>query len=75
MNMKKRVVFRVVGIGTLHCFLYLWLVPFVIYPRFGDNGFKMTIAVAVLISIAVLGTLFISKKTKDKDNFKQPDTK
>ncbi len=70
MNMKKRVVFRVVGIGALHSFLYLWLVPFVIYPKFGDNGFKMTIAVAVLISIAVFGTLFISRKTKDKNNFK-----
>ncbi len=68
MKMKKRVVIRVVGIGSLHSFLYLWLVPFVIYPKFGDNGFKMTVAVAVLISIAVLGTLFISKETKKKDN-------
>jgi len=68
MKIKKRVVVRVVGIGSLHTFLYLWLVPFVIYPKFGDNGFKMTVAVAVLISIAVLGTLFIGKKTKKKEN-------
>jgi uncharacterized membrane protein YjgN (DUF898 family) len=63
--MKKRVVLRVLGIGMLHSFLYLWLVPFVVYPRFGESGFKMTVAVAVLISIAVVSTLFICKKSDD----------
>ncbi len=60
--MKKSAVLRIVGIGTLHMFLYLWLVPFVIYPRFGDSGLKMTVAVAVLVSVAVIATLFIGKK-------------
>ena len=63
--MKKRVVLRFVGIGALHTFLYLWFVPFVIYPRFGDSGLKMTVAVAVLISIALILTLFICKKNDD----------
>ena len=67
MNMKKRVVFRVVGIGALHSFLYLWLVPFVIYPKFGDNGFKFAVAVAVIVSIAVLGTIFFGKKNKRRE--------
>ncbi len=45
-------------------FLYLWFVPFVVYPRFGDNGFRMTVAVAVLISVALLATLFVGKLKK-----------
>ncbi len=65
MNLKKRAVLRFVGIGALHTFLYSWLVPFVIYPRFGDSGLKMTVAVAVLISIALVSTLFICKKNND----------
>lgn len=60
--MKKRAVLRVIGIGLLHTFLYLWLVPFVIYPRFGQNGLKMAVAIAVLISIVLVATLFICKK-------------
>ncbi|SMC69601.1 hypothetical protein SAMN02746065_107170 [Desulfocicer vacuolatum DSM 3385] len=62
--MKKNALIRVAFIGALHSFLYLWFVPFVIYPRFGDNGFKMTVAVAVLISIALLVTLFMGKSKK-----------
>ena len=61
---KKKALIRIVGIGMLHAFLYLWFVPFVVYPRFGDSGFKMTVAVAVLISVAVLATLFIGKSKK-----------
>ena len=45
-------------------FLYLWLVPFAIYPRFGDSGLKMTVAVAVIVSVAVIATLFIGKKRR-----------
>jgi len=60
--MKFRALIRLVFIGALHSFLYLWLVPFVIYPRFGHSGFMLTIAVAVMISIAVLATLFLGKE-------------
>jgi len=60
--MKKSLIFRLIGIGMFHAVLYLYVVPFMIYPRFGNNGFKFTIVVAVIISIAVLGTIFIRKK-------------
>jgi ABC-type sulfate transport system permease component len=48
--------------------LYLYIVPFVIYPRFGDNGFKFAVLVAVIVSIAVLGTLFLGKRNKRREN-------
>ena len=62
--MKRNALIRIVFIGCLHMFLYLWLVPFVVYPRFGDNGLKMTVAVAVLISVALVATLFVGKFKK-----------
>ncbi|NOX32326.1 MAG: hypothetical protein GXP56_01115 [Deltaproteobacteria bacterium] len=66
--MKKRLIVRIIGIGIFHMTLYLYIVPFVIYPKFGDNGFKFAVAVAVLVSIAVLGTVFLSKKKKGNKN-------
>ncbi len=66
--MKKRILFRIIGIGTFHMVLYLYIVPFVIYPRFGDNGFKFAVLVAVIVSIAVLGTLFLGKRSKRRKN-------
>lgn len=68
--MKQKLTFRIVGIGIFHCVLYLYIVPFVIYPTFGKNGLHFAVIAAVIISIAVLGTIFVSKeKTKgDKKN-------
>lgn len=60
--MKKNLIVRILGIGVFHAFLYLYLVPFVIYPKFGNNGFQFTIIVAIIISIAIFGTMFISKQ-------------
>ena len=62
--MKKKLIVRILGIGIFHAFLYLYLVPFVIYPKFGNNGFQFTIIVAIIISIAIFGTMFISKKNR-----------
>lgn len=62
--MKKKIILRILGIGVFHAFLYLYLAPFVIYPKFGDNGFQFTIIVAIIISIAIFGTMFISKKNR-----------
>ncbi|RLB88309.1 MAG: hypothetical protein DRH26_13855 [Deltaproteobacteria bacterium] len=53
---------RIVGIGIFHMFLYMYLVPFVIWPRYGKNGLVFTIVTAVVISLAVLGTLWIGNK-------------
>ncbi len=63
--MKKKLMFRLVAIGCLHSFLYLWLVPFVIYPMYGDNGFMMVVAIAVALSISMLATLCIKKNKKN----------
>jgi hypothetical protein len=60
--MRKRVALRILGIGVLHMVLYLYIVPFVIYPRFGNSGIKFVVFVAVLISVTVLGTLFLKEK-------------
>lgn len=62
--MKKKLIVRILGIGIFHAFLYLYLVPFVIYPKFGNNGFQFTIIVAIIISIAIFGTMFISKQNR-----------
>ena len=59
--MKKTIV-RIVGIGLFHATLYLYIVPFLIYPKFGSNGFKFTIIVAIMISIAIIGTILFEKK-------------
>lgn len=60
--MKKEVVLKIVLIGILHSFLYLWLIPFIIFPRFGQNGFLMAVMIAVLISVGVLGSIFVGKR-------------
>ena len=62
--MKKKIIFRIIGIGIFHMVLYLYVVPFIIYPKFGDGGFKFAVAVAIVISIAVLGTMFFERKIK-----------
>ncbi len=68
---KKKIIMRILGIGAFHAFLYLYLVPFVIYPKFGNHGFQFTIIIAIIISIAIFGTMFISKQNRgDKKNEK-----
>lgn len=62
--MKKKTIVRIIGIGLFHAVLYLYIVPFVIYPKFGDKGYKFAVAVAVIISIAILGTIFIEREKK-----------
>ena len=59
-----RVVVRIVGIGLLHSFLYGYLVPFVIYPRFGQHGITFAVMIAVLISIGIMATLWLGKNKK-----------
>ncbi len=63
----KKVGLRIVGIGIFHMILYGYLVPFVIYPRFGSNGLTFALIVALLVSIAVLGTLWLGKSNKRGD--------
>ncbi len=65
--MKKQALYRIIGIGIFHAVLYLYVVPFVIYPKFGESGFVFAISFAIIISITVLGTMFINKKKGDKN--------
>lgn len=62
--MKTKIVIRIAVIGIFHAVLYLYIVPFIIYPKFGDNGMLFTGIVAVSVSVAVFGTAFIGKKFK-----------
>ena len=55
---------RIVGIGLLHSFLYGYLVPFVICPRFGQRGTAFAMIVAILISIGIMATLRLGKNKK-----------
>ena len=53
----KRAWIRILGIGIFHMMLYLYVVPFIIYPRFGSRGLEVTIVVSVIISVVVMGSL------------------
>jgi ABC-type sulfate transport system permease component len=66
--MKKKVIYRIIGIGLFHMVLYLYVVPFMIYPKFGDNGFKFAVAIAIIVSLAALGTIFFERKIKGDKN-------
>jgi ABC-type sulfate transport system permease component len=65
--MKKQAIFRIIGIGAFHTVLYLYIVPFIIYPRFGSNGLVFSIIIAIIISIITFGTMFV-KNDKENDS-------
>ncbi len=66
--MKKKTIYKFIFIGCMHTFLYLYLIPFVIFPMFGKDGLKFAVAIAVCISIIILTTIFIQKKTSNRSN-------
>ncbi|OGR13532.1 MAG: hypothetical protein A2277_16180 [Desulfobacterales bacterium RIFOXYA12_FULL_46_15] len=66
--MKKRITLRIFLIGCLHTVLYLYIVPFIIYPKFGKHGIMFAVTLAIIISAVVLGTLFLEKKNKGDKN-------
>ncbi len=68
--MKKRTIVRIIFIGSLHMILYLYIVPFIVYPKFGKNGISFVVALAILISVVVLGTIFFERKNKGDGNGK-----
>jgi len=68
--MKKRISLRIIFIGSLHMILYLYIVPFIVYPAFGKNGITVVVIFAVLISAVVLGTLSFENKNKGDRNGK-----
>jgi len=66
--MKKRISLRIFFIGSLHMILYLYIVPFMIYPKFGKSGIAVVAGLAVFISAIVFGTLFFDRKNKGEGN-------
>jgi hypothetical protein len=42
----------------------------VVYPKFGKNGIRFVVALAIVISVVVLGTLFFEGKKKGEGNGK-----
>ena len=65
--MKNQVIIRVILIGIFHAVLYLYVVPFHVYPKFGQNGLKFSIILAIIISIATLGTIKLNNYKGDKN--------
>ena len=61
----KRAGIRIAGIGIFHMILYGYLVPFVIYPRYGGDGLTFALVVAVTVSVSVMGTLWMGKSNKN----------
>ena len=55
-------ILRIGFIGALHMMVYLWLLPFVILPKFGNIGTKITVTILILISLIVLSSLIIKKR-------------
>lgn len=66
--MKKKMILRIFGIGILHAVLYLYIVPFVMYPKFGSKGIIFAVIVAVIISMAAFGTMLLERKLKGDKN-------
>jgi len=58
MKISKKPMIRFVIIGTFHAAVFLWLIPFVILPRFdaGNSGRILTVVVilTVVITAAIL---------------------
>ncbi|MBF0211307.1 MAG: hypothetical protein HQK68_10525 [Desulfamplus sp.] len=71
-HIKKEIFIRALIIGAMHSVLYLWLVPFVIYPKFGKSGFLSVLAVAILISVLIIGTLLFNKRKRDNTTKPKP---
>ncbi len=63
---KKPLFLRIAAIGCLHTFVYLYLIPFVVLPRFGRNGLLCATICAVIISITIMGSMWTGKKFKKK---------
>lgn len=62
--MKKNAMIRLLGIGIFHAILYLYIVPFIIIPKFGHNGLILTVLIAIVVSVSVFGTMFINKNKR-----------
>lgn len=62
--MTRNALLKILGIGCMHVILYGYLVPFVVYPRFGHRGFLTIVVIAVMISVGIIASIFVGRKTK-----------
>ena len=61
-------ILRVAIIGTLHTTFYLWLIPFVIIPKFGREGATWATIAIIAVSVIIIFVIFRSKDdTEEKD--------
>lgn len=68
MDHKKKAFFKIAGIGLFHSFLYLWLVPFVVVPLFGERFSGIVFAIVGAFSVSVVFTLFVKgRRKKNRD--------
>lgn len=63
----KRAWIRIAGIGIFHMILYMVMVPFIIYPRYGVQGLEVTIVASVIVSVVVMGSLGVKKRKAKGD--------
>lgn len=59
---RKKILIRFLLIGALHSTVYLYLIPFIVFPLFGKNVVTFVIIITVLLSLLILATYFINKK-------------
>ena len=50
----KKTWLRFAGIGLFHGVLYAFLVPFIIYPRFGSRGLTLVVVLSLIVTMALL---------------------
>ena len=62
--MNKNSLIRICVIGVFHAVLYLYIIPYIVAPRFGSTGASFLAVTAIIISVSVLGTVIIGKKFK-----------
>ncbi len=62
--MKKQVIFRLCGVGFLHAVLYLFFVPFWVYPGYGTKGVMAVVVFSIILTVLVL--FFFKDRRQDK---------
>ncbi len=59
---------RILTIGVLHLVLYGVVVPFVIYPRFGEKGSGIAVAIILILTLGIMASLGLGKNRKGEKN-------
>lgn len=63
---------RIAFIGVLHSTCYLWLLPDVILPRFGNKGTRVTVVVLGVVSLILISGMIkrgaVKRKAKSPTN-------